>query len=76
MQYIDIRNRSFQLFNINLLLSILKVAIFELIIKIVLRGLSNSDVKRETIKGLILFNRSLLGVYNLVNKIKRIKSAI
>ena len=54
----------------------LKVTILELIIKIFLRNLFNFNVKREVIRGLILLNRSLLKVYNLANKAKRIKSVI
>ena len=54
----------------------LKTTILELIIKIFFRDLSNFNVKREIIKGFILLNRSLLKVYNLVNKTRKIKSII
>ena len=57
-------------------LSILKVAILKLIIKAFLRGLSNLDICCKVIRGLASPNRSLLGIYNLVNKARRIKLAV
>ena len=54
----------------------LKVVMLESIIKIFFRGFFNFDVKYKAIKDLILFNYSLLNIYNFINKTRRIKLTI
>ena len=76
IQYIKIRDRPFKIIEVISTLSILEVAILKSIIKAFLRGLSNPDIRCKAIRGLILPNRSLLGIYNLVDEARRIKLVV
>ena len=76
MQYVNARDRLSLIIDINLSLLMLKAIIFESIIKTFLRGLLDSNIRREITRGLVSSDRSLLDVYNLANKARRIKLVI
>ena len=76
MQHVGARDRPSHPSDADPPLTMLEAAMLESIMKAFLRGLSDSDVRREATRGLASPTRSLLGVYNLADEARRTKSAV
>ena len=73
MQRINAKNR---IINANISLIVLKIYILNTILKTFIKEISNSKIKKKTIKKIMTTNRFLTNVYQLTKKIKKTRVKI